>query len=388
MRGTLLGTAFLALALVSTGVGCGSEGDDPAEDLTKSADSNISGDVPRGADGKPLPVVLDGQYELATPIDLTSIGVLPNEVSGALSSLSNFKEKPSQTIVDLMASANVPAADFLNSIPGPIRPAVLGYIDDAIFDPVFEGVPVANKLATLLDDVGGIATKSSIVTVLDLPTAKDNGDTTAKHSVRGLGFAWDGKFTVIDAPAELRSKLGSTSVSANIAPLAERSKDVELGRLQIEKHAFTIPFGTFAVTAMDKLSTDRFGADLRGALGKLVDCGKVAEAVSKRCINPPGPGEVCVGHKTEVQALCSKGLDLLVDNAKGAIKKLDVTMNVNLGVAQMWDGVEADSALDAKADRLDVGFWKATYEAFGKKKEILTTFSGHRVGVEPSSAVR
>src|SRR5688572_16948008 len=123
-----LGAVVLAASIVACG------GDDGASDpaaLPNGSGPNggqnggitIGPDgVPVGPDGQPIDPKLDGKYELANTFDLTSAGILPDVANDTLKALSNFKEHPSQTIVDLLDAANVPVVpDVINAIPGAIR---------------------------------------------------------------------------------------------------------------------------------------------------------------------------------------------------------------------------------------------------------------------------
>jgi hypothetical protein len=391
MRSHLRSSCIAAFACIAVAlVGCGSEGSEgTSEDDATAAKEGF----PVGPDGKPLPTKLEGTYELATVVDLTEAAVVPKPVAETLTALSKFKEKPAQTIVDLLDAANVPAAGFLNAVPGAIRPSVLGFIDDYIFKAVYDKVPVTKRLTDLLDDVGSVATEFQIVTRLELPGGDGAAKVKASHTLFGLGFGWDGKQHVIEVPQEIRAKVGAAqSLEANAAPLAPKSKDVELGRLQLDKHSFGIPVGTFAVKAIDQLATDRFGADLRGSLGKVIGCDKLAESVASKCIDPFGPGKACVGHADEIEKACTTGLDLLVKTVQTMIKGLDIALDLKVGTAQMWDAPEPNGPVDAVADRIALGFWDGAIRANNESTDFLSTFTGRRVGTAgappPSEPVR
>src|SRR5438128_1064973 len=122
--------ALGALVLTASLAACG--GDDTTSDpdaLPNESHQNGASEkggvrigpdgVPVGADGKPLDPKIEGKYELASSFDLTSAGVLPDVANDTLKALSNFKEHPSQTLVDLLDAANVPVVPtVINAIPG------------------------------------------------------------------------------------------------------------------------------------------------------------------------------------------------------------------------------------------------------------------------------
>jgi hypothetical protein len=338
--------------------------------------------LPVGPDGKPLPPKLDGVYELSNYFDLTSTGVFPDVANDTLQALSNFKEHPSQTMVDLLAAAKVPVVpQVLNAIPSFIRDYVLGYIDDHVIKSFYQTVPFAKNLTGMLDDLASITTKFELVTTLELSQGNAIGDAQASHTFAGVAYNWSDKRNVINAPEVLKS-LEKQSVKANAVTLEKRSPELETARLKIGDHGFTVPIGSFALLAANKLMKDKFGAaDLRDALGKVIDCAALADDVSKRCIDPVGPGKICVDHKTEIQNLCTLGLDVVVGVVQGQIKRLDLPLlHMKEGTAQMWDAAIAKGPLDGTIDRIDHGFWTATVHVGSEDKAILATFIGHRTG--------
>jgi hypothetical protein len=384
-----------ALVLAASLVACSGDASEGAEDsngeLTGDNPVRLGPDgMPVGEDGKPLSTKLDGKYELASAIDLTATGLLPDTVNDTLKALSSFREKPTQTFIDLADAANVPFVPLINAVPEVIRGFVFGYIDDHIFEALYDNVPVTKTISTMIDDLASIVTKFQLVTNLDLPEGDGIGNSKAKHTIVGVGYNWNDKLHVISTPS-LVGKISQQSVDANAVALERRSPQLESGRLKVEAHTFGVPIGSFATAAADELAKDKFGADgLRGALGKVVDCDKLADAVSKRCIDPIGPGKICVDHKSEIKKACTVGLDLIVDALKETIQKLDIpVLGFNEGVAQMWDAPTEGGSLDAVVDRIDHGFWSASIRVGKEDKTLLSTFSGHRVGEssQPSQRV-
>lgn len=338
--------------------------------------------LPVGPDGKPLAPKLDGVYELSNYFDLTSTGVFPDVANDTLKALSNFKEHPSQTLVDLLAAAKVPVVpNLLNAVPSFIRDQVLGYIDDHVIKSFYKTVPFAQNLTGMLDDLATITTKFELVTTLELPVGDAIGDAQASHTFAGVAYNWSNKRTMLNAPDVLKS-LEKQSVKANAVSLEKRSSELESARLKIGDHGFNVPIGSFALLAANKLMKDKFGAaDLRDAIGKVIDCAALADAVSKRCIDPIGPGKICVDHKTEIQNVCTLGLDILVGTIQDQIKRLDLPLlRMKEGTAQMWDAPTDKGPLDATIDRIDHGFWTATVHVGSADKPILATFEGHRTG--------
>jgi hypothetical protein len=384
---------FSVLALVACGGGDdgGAAGSDPNQANGGPGGANggvtIGPDgLPVGPDGKPIPPKLDGRYELHSEIDLTTTGVFPDQVNAILTDLSKFKEHPTEAMVDLLNAAHVPVvSDVLNVIPSLIRDQVFNFMDDHLVKALYQNVPFAQHVTAMLDDLGSLATKFQVVSSLDVPPVDAMGNAQGTHVATGIGFFWDEKIHVIDAPSAL-VQFESRSVKVNAVPLDRRNPELETGRLDIEDHTFTIPIGSFAVFAADKLAQDKLGAkDLRDGIGKFVDCHALGQAVANECIGA-GPAKVCVGHSSDIEKLCTSGLDILVSTLKDGIKKLDIpALHLMSGTAKMWDAPADKGPMDAVVDRIDNGFWTA---GLGREDtSAILTFTGKRVG-EHGSATR
>lgn len=378
--------AFAAVACGGADEGPGafdSEGrrDNPAGGANGSGGVTLGPDgMPVGPDGKPLAPKLDGKYELSNYFDVTSAGVFPDAANDTLKALSNFKEKPTQTMVDLLDAANVPVVPtVLNAIPAIIRDQVLGWVDENIIKSFYKTVPFAKTLTGILDDLASITTKFELVTILDVPAGNAIGDAQGSHTFSGVGFNWQDKHNFIAAP-EVLKQLELQQVAVNAVALEKRSPELESGRLKVGSHKFNIPIGSFMILAANKLMKDKFGvANLREGLGAVVNCEAVADAVSKKCIDPIGPGKICVDHKNELEGLCNTGLDVLTGIVQGQISRLDLPLlDMKEGQAQMWDAPTEKGALDATIDRIDKGFWEAHVTVGKSDKKILATFIGKR----------
>ena len=380
---------LIALAAVA----CGSSDDGSVDPMSSDGTNGTGGGngsnvalgpdgLPVGPDGQPLALKLDGRYELSSYFDLTSTGIFPDVANDTLKALSNFKEHPTQTLVDVLDAARVPVVpQVINAIPGLIRDQVLGFIDDHLFKSLYQSLPFAKTLTAMLDDLATITTRFELVTNLDLPPGAAIGESQGTHTFSGVAYGWQNKRTFIGASAVVKS-LEQQSVAANAVALEKRSPLLESARLKLGDHRFNVPIGSFAVLAADALVKDKFGVpNLRAALGKVVNCDALADDVSKRCIDPIGPGKICVGHKSEIKGLCEVGLDTLVATLQAGIKRLDLPLlHLKEGEAQMWDAPTDKGLLDATIDRLDHGFWTAGVNVGKTEKAILATFVGRRIG--------
>lgn len=384
-----------SIALATSVVACGDEDPSSTPTSPKSAGESenagysnkpVAGHnqdgVPVDENGVPVAPRLHGKYELYNKFDLTSTGVLPDVANTTLKALSDFRESPSSTIVQLIDAANLPVVDqVLGVIPGAVKDLVFGWIDEAVFKQLYQQVPVTKQIAGMLDDLASIVTQFELVTTLDMPEGDAVGDARSPHNISGVAYNWSEKRHVINAP-ELLVNLTTQTPKTNAILLEKLSDDHETGRLKIGDHTFKIPVGSFTVYAADKLVQEKYGvANLREAVGKVVNCGAIAKTVATKCIDPWGPGKVCVGNEKELKGLCTTGLDVIVGVLIGQIKGLDIPLlKLEEGTAQMWDAPAAGQPLDAIVSRIDKGFWMASINAGGPTpKPVIATFTGKRL---------
>src|SRR5262249_32295889 len=239
-------------------------------------------------------VDLAGHYELSNHFDLTTAGVLPDIANDTLRSLSGLKDNPAHTIISLLAAARSPTCSTsLGGLPDVLKNAIEGWFNDYVFHTLFNGVPVTQELASLIDDIASIATRFEVVTPLDLPAPNPVGDAVATHSLSGIAFTLRGNRTVVLVPELVTALTRAGSVPANAVHIVERSPKVEQGILHLGDHSFGVPLGAFLVHAVDMIASQRFGgSNLREALGNLVNCDMLAHNLASRCVGP-----VCLGHE-------------------------------------------------------------------------------------------
>ena len=390
-----------SMAIAASVVACGDEeeakgpamptqvGDGPNGMSTKPVAGHNEDGVPVDENGIPVAPKLHGKYELYNKFDLTSTGILPDVANTTLKALSDFRESPSSTIVQLIDAANLPVVDqLLGVLPGAVKNLVYGWIDETVFKALYDQVPVTKQIAGMLDDLASIVTQFELVTTLDMPEGDAVGDGRSPHRISGVAYNWSEQRHIINAP-ELLVNLTQQTPKTNAVLLEKLSDDLETGRLKIGDHTFNIPVGSFTVYAADKLVQEKFGsANIREAVGKIVNCEGLAKTVAAKCYDPFGPGKVCVGHEKEIKAVCTTGLDLVVGVLVGQIKALDIPLlKLESGTAEMWDAPAPGQPLDAVVSRIDKGFWTASINAGGPTpKPVIATFTGKRLDDAPAPA--
>ena len=76
------------------------------------------------------------------------------------------------------------------------------------------------------------------------------------------------------------------------------------------------PSASTWLRALDASLRQRYGHDLRGTIGLLVDCGAMAASVAHECVGP-----VCVGHEDDLRGVCEGALDELADQVKREVAR-------------------------------------------------------------------
>ncbi len=372
----------IASVACSLAVACGGDPSGDTQDgaLTGAGSKNGAANPPQAgsADGGATAVVLSGDYELSSTFDLTTAGVFPDAANGTLKGLSDLKDNPAKAIIDVLQANNVPiVSTVLGYLPTVLRDSFEGFINDTVFAALFANAPVTKSIASLIEDIAKMTTQFEVVSSLHLPPASDTGSSTGTHALRGVAFTVVGKRTVFEAPSLLTGLTRADHVDASLVHIVERSPTVENGRLNLNDHAFGVPIGGYVNQAIDALAQASLGAPtLREALGKMLDCKAIGEAVANRCVGP-----VCVGHSASIEEMCASGLDAIASQVKSRMEGLNLNVvHLKSGEAQMWDAPTALGALDGKIDRIDNGTWAAALNVSKGEHPVVASFVGHRVG--------
>ena len=136
-----------------------------------------------------------------------------------------------------------------------------------------------------------------------------------------------------------------------------------------------IPFGAYALRAIDFTMERQLGAsDLRAALALTVDCAAMAANVADRCI-----GFVCVGHESELQAICEGGLDEAAAQLEERIHAIDFqAIHFQSGTATAEGAILDALTGAATAARLEAGTWTATVDLGQEPEAATATFTAVR----------
>ena len=384
MRSVLKTSAIATLTVFAVlTVGCNSDdGRSPStmpDSPTGNAPSGPPGDSPfnpPNPDGPgqppPAPTVTanySGIYEVIAPIDFTQNGVLPNAIGGALGGLAELHDHPGDTLLKIVSNAGIPyLSDILQKVPSFLIKALASLLDDLIIDNLYNGYPVVDEVANIIQGIFELTKKLEIHDTLTVHKMAPDGTAALEQQLSGVGFTLLGQKSLATfAGAKKVSMNGKITPHAN-APVADAD-------LQLDLAMFQLPIGDLILQAAGPLLFSQFGGatTLKDALTNLVPCATVAQDISD------GLGGFI--STSEANTLCVGALGLIADQVVNAIKGITFDgVKVDAGVCKLYDVSQLKPTLDNQSDRVAEGKWNWTFDVSGGKATVPTTFAGERTG--------
>lgn len=317
--------------------------------LPTMSDSNEGdgGDVSPGA--SPVPVVAIGTYQVRSKIDVTVEAVLPEPAEELVVTLRDFSVHPGHTLIDLADQAGVPAVSELRALlPDVLERRLDGWLDDEIAKVQIDGVSVTQ----LAGNAAALA--ESALTRFELDSELRIDGVQATHRLTAIDFT----------PAGLDARLAFDAEISAAATATSRA-----GSLSIGDHRFGLAYGEYVWRATDTVIAQQFGSGLRAALGSAIDCPRLAQVIANKCVLG-----VCVGHTSQLDELCERGLDEVVGIAHDKLAELrfDV-LHFAAGGARL-----VDTSGDGIADALTGGEWTAEINAGFGLRAVPATFTASR----------
>ncbi len=339
---TALGSSLLAASLTaSLLVGC--------------TDSGAGGDTeePVGTPEDPVPATT-GPYRLVTTVDFTIEAILPPQIEEVVVTLRDFSTNPARALLDLAERRGVPAVGILRAaLPGALEDKLEEWINNEIEKLKISGRPITEY-------AGEIAMLAEIaLTQFAVDSELVLGEGGGTHRITGLDLR--------PAGLDLRLPIGGLA-----GDLLTQKPDLVLGdrgAIEFGDQHFGLAYGEYAWQGIEAASTLVFGRGVRDALGAAVKCPQLASTIADKCVLG-----VCVGHETELRAICEGGLDAVVDFAhdKLAAMRLDV-LHLASGTAKL-----VDDDGDGVGDRIADGVWRAELNLGLGLRHAPATFAGAR----------
>lgn len=336
---------FLAAAILTATAACGTNG--PGD-----GDGYGSG---LGTPENPVPQSADkGPYAVASRVDFTVEAVLPAQAELVVVTLRAFADNPARTLVTVADQAGVPAVKTLyDAIPSIIRDQLEGWINNEINKIKINGM----TLPQYAGEMAALAETALTQFELDSTLAIQPG--TATHTLTALDFS----------PAGIDVKLPIPGLAADILTQHPTVTVGDGGAFTLGDQHFGLEYGEYAWLGINMASTQLFGADIRSTFGKAVNCPALAHTIATKCVL-----NVCVGHETELKAICEGGLDAMVDTVHDrlAAMRADVFRFIS-GSARLVDDDQ-----DGVADRIVDGTWDGEMNLGMGLRKAPATFTATR----------
>lgn len=322
-----LAVAFGALAGL---VGCGvdTEGADYAEGL--------------GTPESPIPS--DESYAVVSRIDLSLD--MPT-VNLALANLRTFSQNPAHALLAQPAGVQLSAA-----LPASVRDRLEAWMNTEI-DKVRIGTKTIRQYAT---DVAAISE-----TVIDDFTIESSLALTpsyAVHAFTNLNFT----------PANLDIIIPIGGLKADAINQRTTAVVGAGGALTLGEQRFSLALGNHAWHAINLASTTLYGNDL-SVLASGLNCTAIADTVSTKCY-----AGACVGHPSELAALCTSAVAALIDDLRAQVAPI----NVNVMLFAHGKARLVDDGGDGIADHIVDGTWDAQVDVGQGLRAATATFVAHR----------
>ena len=293
-------------------------------------------------------------YKVQTHVDFTIEAILPPQIETAVQLLRLFSTNPARAIFDLAEMKGVPAVGLIRTaLPGVLEDKIEGWINDEIEKIRIDGKPItayAGQLAALAEIALSEFALESELTI--------NG-TTSSHTLTALDLR----------PTGIDFRLPIGGLAGDILTQTPTLAFSEGGALGLSAQHFGLNYGEYAWQGMEYASTQLFGGGIRTTLGNAINCAGLAKTISDKCVLA-----ACVGHETELRAICNGGLDALVDfsHDRVAAMRLEV-FHFASGNARL---VDDDS--DGYGDRIIDGVWQAEMNLGLGLRKAPATFEGAR----------
>jgi len=312
--------------------------------LPQTSDSDEGDDAAHGSSP-----VASGAYQVRSKIDVTVEAVLPAPAEELVITLHDFSVHPGHTLIDLADQAGVPAVSELRAVlPDVLESQLDGWIDGEIAKLRIDGVPVTQ----LAGQAAALAETALTQFELDSELQLDAGRAT--HRLTAIDFAPAG----LDARLALETEISASTLTTSRA-----------GQLSIGDHRFGLAYGEYIWRAADAEIAKQFGGGIRAALGSAIDCPHLAQTIANKCVLG-----VCVGHASQLDELCERGLDEVVGIAHDRIAELRFdALHIAAGSARL-----VDTSGDGIADALANGVWTAEINAGFGLRHAPATFTATR----------
>jgi hypothetical protein len=267
----------------------------------------------------------------------------------SVGTLRDFSVNPASTLFDLAEDAGVPAvAEIRAALPGYLEDKLYGWINGEIAKLKVNGVPVTSVAGWV------VGWADAVLTTFALDSQLTESGGTCTHTLTNLDFY----------PAGINVVLPVNDITSNVITQTAACSSAA-GTFTMGDHTFGLAYGEYMWRAFEA----ELGANLRSTLSAAVNCAGLAQAIANKCYLG-----YCVGHASQLEAICKAGIDEVVDRAHAKVTALRFdAIHLAAGTATL---VDTDTNLDAEA--MTSGVWTAEINAGQGLRTVPATFTATR----------
>ena len=259
--------------------------------LTGCAAEDPAVGYPTGLGTPTDPLPAEGVYLVQSQVAL-SLGNA--DIDTAIAQLRAFSQNGGTTL--LAQSAGTPPRQALDTLPTALRSKLDGWIDLELDKQKLGTVPARQAIGDIATMAHNVATEFVLESTLTITP------TGAQHSLRDLNFR----------PSSLDIIVPIGGLMADQIMQRPTSEVREGGALALGDQHFGLAFGSHAWQGLNLAVETKYGGDL--SIVQHLDCNAVAQSVAARCVSGS-----CVGHVTDLLAVCQRGMTTLVDRLEAGL---------------------------------------------------------------------
>ena len=329
-------------------------------DVSTSADA-LGPDGPTSGDDAPsiTPAIFAGVLSVSSQFQVPAPAAATGRLADTLGLVHSLVENPGAAILQFADDAGVPEAATLRAVlPDALESKLADWMNAYLKTANVGGVAPYDRLVWLDDTVQSLLLNWELRSTLALPVGG-----TGTHTPISLVFLSPTGPIPLDPTDQITPGIGI------IATLSWPNGPSSTAVMSISDHTMGLPFGRYALQALDGILLAEYGAEnVEAYLTSSVDCPAMAASVASRCISI-----VCVGHTAELVAICQGGLSEGARQIENQILGLDFkAIHFQNGTA---NAVGSTVSLPNDTTSLTGGVWAATIDFGDGPQPAIATFT-------------
>jgi hypothetical protein len=300
-----------------------------------------------------------GDLSVSSEFQVPAPAAATGRLADTLGLVHSLVVNPGAAILQFADEAGVPEAATLRAVlPDALESKLADWMNAYLKAANVNGVVPYDRLVWLDDTVRSLLLNWELRSTLALPVGE-----AETHTPISLVFLSPTGPIPLDPTDQITPGVGI------IATLAWPNGPSGAAVMSISDHTMGLPFGRYALQALDGILLAEYGTENVAAyLTSSVDCSAMAASVASRCISI-----VCVGHTTELVAICQGGLSEGAKQIENQIRGLDFkAIHFQSGTAT---AVGSTVSLPNNGTSLTDGVWAATIDFGDGPQPATATFT-------------